>query len=115
MDVRTVLAAQKYTASKPATGPAENAQGGNALFGLAKDFAATLQESEQVSMQAMTGKADPHTLVQALAQTELAVEKLAAGHCPISRSCRGTVRAPMRGVALMSSAHAVALSRSSSS
>ncbi len=74
MDVRTVLAAQNYTASKPATGPAENGEGGNALFGFAKDFAATLQESEQVSMQAMTSKADPHTLVQALAQTELAVE-----------------------------------------
>lgn len=74
MDVRTVLAAQKYTASKPATGPAENGQGGNALFGMVKDFAATLHESEQLSMQSMTTEADPHTLVQALAQTELAVE-----------------------------------------
>lgn len=75
MDVRTVLAAQQYTASKPATGPA--ASGGeapNPLLGLAKDFAATLQESETVSMQSMTSQADSHTLVQALAQTELAVE-----------------------------------------
>ncbi len=71
MDVRTVLAAQKYTASKPATGPGE---AGNSVIDFAKDFASTLNESEKVSMQAMTSNADPHTLVQALAQTELAVE-----------------------------------------
>lgn len=39
-----------------------------------ENFAATLQNSEQVSVQAMTSQADPHALVQALAQTELAVE-----------------------------------------
>ncbi|SFK91013.1 flagellar hook-basal body complex protein FliE [Shimia haliotis] len=76
MDVSTVLAAQKYTASKPATGPAE---GGStptqtAFAGFAQEFASTLRESESVAMASMTGDADAHTLVQALAQTELAVE-----------------------------------------
>jgi flagellar hook-basal body complex protein FliE len=41
---------------------------------LARDFAATLQEAETTAKAAMTGEADPHALVQALAQTELAVE-----------------------------------------
>ena len=73
MDIRSVTAAQKYTASKPATEPRPGESSGT-LASLGKDFAATLQEGEQVAMQSMTGDADPHALVQALAQTELAVE-----------------------------------------
>lgn len=37
-------------------------------------FAETLSAQEATAMQAMTGGADPHALVEALAQTELAVE-----------------------------------------
>ncbi|MCL4165422.1 UNVERIFIED_CONTAM: hypothetical protein GTU68_015016 [Idotea baltica] len=43
-------------------------------MGLARDFAATLQDGEATAKAAMTGGADPHALVHALAQTELAVE-----------------------------------------
>ena len=38
------------------------------------DFASTLKEGEAAAKAAMVGQADPHTLVQALTQTELAVE-----------------------------------------
>ena len=44
------------------------------LQALAQDFSQTLQAGEQAAMAAMTGDADPHALVEALAQTELAVE-----------------------------------------
>lgn len=75
MDVRSLFAAQKYAASRPATEPVPGASdAGEAFMGLAQDFAATLKESEEASMNAMAGDADPHALVQALAQTELAVE-----------------------------------------
>lgn len=75
MDVSALNAVQKYAASRPATEPSAGAGGAAETFaGLARDFAATLQESEQTARAAMTGKADPHALVQALAQTELAVE-----------------------------------------
>jgi flagellar hook-basal body complex protein FliE len=40
----------------------------------AKDFAATLQDAEATAQAAMGGNADPHALVQALSQPELAVE-----------------------------------------
>ncbi|WP_095587885.1 flagellar hook-basal body complex protein FliE [Actibacterium ureilyticum] len=67
-------AALGYASAKPATKPGA-AESGNALFGQAvQDFATTLQQGEQTAMAAMTGNADPHALVQALAQTELAVE-----------------------------------------
>lgn len=41
---------------------------------LADDFSATLQQGEDAARAAMSGDADPHALVQALAQTEFAVE-----------------------------------------
>ncbi len=75
MDITSLHAAQKYAASRPATEPASLQGGaGEAFQTLARDFAATLKEGEEVAKAAMTGKADPHALVQALAQTELAVE-----------------------------------------
>ncbi|SCZ74032.1 flagellar hook-basal body complex protein FliE [Epibacterium ulvae] len=77
MDIRSLSAATGYNAARPATkidpsytAPAPSEQ----LKASFEDFAATLQTSEQTSVQAMTGSGDPHALVQALAQTELAVE-----------------------------------------
>ncbi len=75
MELSALNAAGKYTAARPATEPKIGAGGpGQLAANLARDFAATLQESEQLAKSAMTGGADPHALVQALAQTELAVE-----------------------------------------
>ncbi|GAB4541153.1 MAG: flagellar hook-basal body complex protein FliE [Ruegeria sp.] len=75
MDIRTINAAQNYAHARPATqaDPERSgaAQGLRATF---QDFAATLKHSESVAKDAMVGQADPHALVQALAQTELAVE-----------------------------------------
>jgi flagellar hook-basal body complex protein FliE len=72
MDIRSTLVAQNYAATKTVTAPEPNSGGG--LMAAAQDFAQTLRMSEQTAMQSMTQGADPHTLVQALAQTELAVQ-----------------------------------------
>ncbi|MGX0974698.1 flagellar hook-basal body complex protein FliE [Roseovarius sp. MBR-51] len=75
MDITALTAAQKYTATRTATEPVlGQATEGAAFQNIAKDFAATLKEGEEIAKSAMIGKADPHSLVQALAQTELAVE-----------------------------------------
>ncbi|MDF1668147.1 MAG: flagellar hook-basal body complex protein FliE [Roseovarius sp.] len=75
MEISSLNAVQKYAASRPATAPkAEVAGVGETAINLARDFAATLQEGEATAQAAMTGDADPHALVHALAQTELAVE-----------------------------------------
>jgi flagellar hook-basal body complex protein FliE len=76
MDIRSSLAAQQYAATRSATVANPEAVGGAAgAFGkIASDFAATLQQGEDVAKAAMTGGADPHSLVTALAQTELAIE-----------------------------------------
>jgi len=74
MEISTNLVAEAYAANKPATAPDPTTGDGGVLGKVATSFAETLQASEQTSMAAMSGGADPHALVQALAQTELAVE-----------------------------------------
>ena len=77
MNIRSNLAAQIYTATRPATAPKpipDDQQLETGFSKLAEDFVSTLQEGEATAKAAMTGDADPHALVQALAQTELAVE-----------------------------------------
>jgi len=76
MDVKSTLAAQAYAATRPATAPNAQAGGGagEAFARMAGDFAATLEQGEKVAKASMIGDADPHALVQALAQTELAIE-----------------------------------------
>lgn len=71
MDVQALSAVQKYTASRPATEPGVVAETAQNIFA---DFEAAFAQTEATAKAAMTGDADPHALVQALAQTELAVE-----------------------------------------
>ena len=74
MVLTTHLIADRYAATRAATAPQAGSGLGASLGNAALDFAATLQRSEQTAMASMTSDADPHALVQALAQTELAVE-----------------------------------------
>lgn len=75
MDIRSLSAVSNYASARPATQVDPNHQGAEqGLRQTFADFATTLQNSEQTAQAAMVGQADPHALVQALAQTELAVE-----------------------------------------
>lgn len=74
MNISSNLVADAYAANRPATAPDPATQEGGLLGQAAASFVETLQASEQTAMSAMAGTADPHALVQALAQTELAVE-----------------------------------------
>ncbi|CRL12409.1 flagellar hook-basal body complex protein FliE [Phaeobacter italicus] len=77
MDIRSLSATSGYAAARPATkiDPEHTATSPTARIKASfEEFNNTLQQSEQTSVTAMTGNGDPHALVQALAQTELAVE-----------------------------------------
>ena len=92
MEMISTLAVRGYNAALGIAKPAPGAPSGQG-FGLgdgagaqgdlagpgglaraAQDFADTLRTGERTAQAAMTGGADPYSLVQALAQTELAVE-----------------------------------------
>ena len=82
MDIKALSASQRYAAVRDATRPAEtepqqtqtSGTPGQAFGQVMRDFAQTLATSEATSKTAMVTGADPHALVTALAQTELAVE-----------------------------------------
>jgi flagellar hook-basal body complex protein FliE len=78
MDIRSSMAAQGYAATRPATQPKAGLGGqggaGDAFAQAAGSFAQSLQQTEEIAKATMTGGADPTSLVQALAQTELAIE-----------------------------------------
>jgi flagellar hook-basal body complex protein FliE len=72
MDIRTSFAARTYAQARAAAAPGPQAEGGFAR--LAGSFADTLKAGEATARAAMTGGADPHALVEALAASQLAVE-----------------------------------------
>lgn len=77
MDIRTSLAAQGYGQARQAgqaTAPQGDPGTGNAFSEAIRNFTDTVQQGERMATAAMTTGADPHALVTALAQTELAVE-----------------------------------------
>lgn len=87
MDIRSSLAAQSYQLARDPAGPAQAGMtqagaasaastdgAGNAFAEAIRNFTDTVQRGEELSFAAMTTGADPHALVTALAQTELAVE-----------------------------------------
>ncbi|TNE64114.1 MAG: flagellar hook-basal body complex protein FliE [Rhodobacteraceae bacterium] len=77
MDIRSAFAAQGYAATRPVTAPKPSEGAGatqNTLGKAATSFAETLAQGEEVAQAAMAGKADSQALVQALAQSELAIE-----------------------------------------
>lgn len=80
MDVRSAFAAQLYGQAQNAARPesrlasGQQNQAGEVFAEAVRSFSETVQQGEQVAHAAMTTGADPHALVTALAQTELAVE-----------------------------------------
>ncbi|TBX28467.1 flagellar hook-basal body complex protein FliE [Nioella sediminis] len=79
MDIRTSLAAQGYgqarNAARPTPQDGEGQTGAADVFSQAvRSFTQTVQQGEETARAALTTGADPHALVTALAQTELAVE-----------------------------------------
>lgn len=75
MNVRTTLAANEYAKARmaAATNPKPD-RSGERLAQYGEDFTSSLKQAESTAEQALLGKADPHALVEALAQTQLAVE-----------------------------------------
>ena len=78
MEISTALASKEYldtlSAVKPlAEGSDANSQG-SSFSQVAMELVGTLQKGEQTAIDGMTGKADAHSVVKALAQTELAIE-----------------------------------------
>ncbi len=78
MDISRFLASKNYQNSMQAVQPTDvpfaKKESGPSFAQVANDLVSTLQKGEQIAIHGMQGKADAHSVVKALAQTELAVE-----------------------------------------
>ncbi len=74
MNLSALKAAQGYSASRPATHPQNVSDGGRFFRETVSDLVNSVQTAEAASIASMTGKGDPHSMVLALSQAELAVE-----------------------------------------
>lgn len=78
MEISSALASKSYLdtlpAVKPIVGVSNEESGGPSFAQVANSFLNTLQTGENTAIEGMTGKADAHSVVKALAQTELAIE-----------------------------------------
>ncbi len=76
IEFQAAHAAQNYSSARPATAPEpQRPDGPGADFAqAASGLSETIHRGEATAQAAMVDGADPHALVQALAETELAVE-----------------------------------------
>ena len=96
MDVNTSFVSKAYANARTAAAPQPRAGGAEAGFArLTGDFMGTLQEHESTARAAMTGGADPHALVQALASSQLAVETVATVRDRVVEAYQEILRMPV--------------------
>ena len=96
MDVRTSLAAQSYAKARSAAAPLpQTGSTENGFARMAATFTETLVAGEKTARAAMTGGADPHALVQALASSQLAVETVATVRDKVVEAYQEILRMPV--------------------
>lgn len=96
MDMKTSFVSQAYANARTAAAP--QPKPGGAADGFAKlagNFMGALQEHEATARAAMTGGADPHALVQALASSQLAVETVATVRDRVVEAYQEILRMPV--------------------
>jgi flagellar hook-basal body complex protein FliE len=94
MDVRTSFAAQSYAQARTAAAP-EPGSGSQGFAKMAQSFADVMQGHETTARAAMTGGADPHALVQALASSQMAVETVATVRDKVVEAYQEILRMPI--------------------
>ncbi|MGY6634268.1 MAG: flagellar hook-basal body complex protein FliE [Alkalilacustris sp.] len=97
MDIRASFAALNYSAVRPATAPRPSGgdSPGEAFSKAATSFADTLRRGEETARAAITGGADAHSLVQALSQTQLAVETVVTVRDRVVEAYQEILRMPV--------------------
>ncbi|MDZ7906080.1 MAG: flagellar hook-basal body complex protein FliE [Cypionkella sp.] len=96
MDIRNTLASHSYASAKTAAAPSPKQGAAEAGFAqMAGSFTSTLLQGEQTARAAMTGGADPHSLVQALASSQTAVETVATVRDRVVEAYQEILRMPV--------------------
>ncbi len=91
MDISAQLAVQSYAAAKTPTQPKPEQSFQDPI----QEFAKVLEHGEAMAKQAVTTGADPHALVQALAQSELAVQTVVSVRDKVVEAYQEILRMPV--------------------
>ncbi|WP_298258944.1 flagellar hook-basal body complex protein FliE [uncultured Litoreibacter sp.] len=91
MDISTTLAQKAYGAAKPATQPSPESLIGSA----SQQFMDVVSKGEEVAMASISGGADPHQLVEALTQSELAIQTAVSVRDKVVEAYQEILRMPV--------------------
>lgn len=95
MDITPSIAAQSYEMARSAVGPQPQTSPDGGMVKWFDSFVDTLATGEETARVAMTGGADPHMLVQALASTQLAVETVTTVRNKVVEAYQEILRMPV--------------------
>lgn len=96
MDMNTSFVSRAYANARTAAAPQPKPGAAEEGFArLAGNFMDALQGHEATARAAMTGGADPHALVQALASSQLAVETVATVRDRVVEAYQEILRMPV--------------------
>ncbi|MEM8937497.1 MAG: flagellar hook-basal body complex protein FliE [Pseudomonadota bacterium] len=104
MDINAFNAAKTYGAARQSlrpelTGDKPSSSGSGDAFNAAakavKEMGAAVAQGEQAASQMMVGKADPHSVVEALASAELAVETAVTLRNKVVEAYQELIRMPV--------------------
>lgn len=95
MDISSVFATQKFTAAKEILTPAPEPELPAAALGKVQSFADALKATEEIAVSAISGQTDTAALVQAIAQTELAVETVVSVRDKVVQAYQEILRMPI--------------------
>jgi flagellar hook-basal body complex protein FliE len=94
MQINASLASQAYNRALAAAQPAEGGAG-RAFQTMATDFFEAMRAGEETVSAGLAGRADPGSVVQALAQTELAVQTAVAIRDKVVEAYQEILRMPV--------------------
>ena len=95
MELAPSIAAQNYARARTAAAPGPSGAEGPDFGKAAENFLDSLARHESTARAAMTGGADPHALVQALASSQLAVETVATVRDKVVEAYQEILRMPV--------------------
>ncbi len=96
MDIKSSFVSQAYANARTAAAPDPRGDAvADGFANVAGRMMDTLQAHEATARAAMTGRADPHALVQALASSQLAVETVATVRDRVVEAYQEILRMPV--------------------
>lgn len=95
--ISTLNAASAYSSARPAITPHQDTEAGDRInIGTAaQEFAEQMQQFDTAATGALTGSTDTHELVQAIAESQLAMETVVAVRNKIVESYQEILRMPV--------------------